>query len=376
MSVFELSGRKALVTGGAQGLGEGMARALADAGAQVMIADLQDASAVAKELGEGHAATTLDVSSDEGWEAAVAHTVETLGGLDILVNNAGIEITSLLTEVSADDVRRMLEVNVLGTTLGIKHGLRTMRPGGIAGQGGSIINVASVAATIAFPGIAVYSATKSAVDRLTRVAAMESGKLGYGVRVNCIYPGLVPTAMGAGLANDVAALGLFPSPEEAVGAVIELTPSGRLGRSRTWRTPSCSWPRTPPGSSPAPGCPSTAEWGCDHERQARRRLRRLRLHRPARLRVPPRLPRPVRRGRTRQGQAQRLDGLARSRHRDRRLRHHGRRPRGRRADRAVRGRLGGAATPSARSASSARRSWRPAWPRVSTTPTPPASRTG
>src|SRR6478736_2667260 len=229
MSVFELSGRKALVTGGAQGLGEGMATALAAAGAQVMVADIQDASAVVKGLGEGHAATTLDVSSDEAWEAAVAHTVETLGGLDILVNNAGIEITSLLTEVAADDVRRMLEVNVLGTTLGLKHGLRAMRPGGAAGQGGAIINVASVAATIAFPGIAVYSATKSAVDRLTRVAAMESGKLGYGVRVNCIYPGLVPTAMGAGLANDVAALGLFPSPEEAVGAVIGLTPAGRLG---------------------------------------------------------------------------------------------------------------------------------------------------
>ena len=104
-----------------------------------------------------------------------------------------------------------------------------MRPDGIAGTGGTIINVASVAATIAFPGIAVYSATKSAVDRLTRVAAMESGKLGYGVRVNCIYPGLVPTAMGAGLANDVAELGLFASPEEAVAGVVELTPAGRLG---------------------------------------------------------------------------------------------------------------------------------------------------
>ncbi|WP_344199537.1 SDR family NAD(P)-dependent oxidoreductase, partial [Aeromicrobium alkaliterrae] len=91
------------------------------------------------------------------------------------------------------------------------------------------VNVASVAATIAFPGIAVYSATKSAVDRLTRVAAMEAGKLGTGVRVNCVYPGLVPTEMGAGLANDVAKLGLFESPEAAVGAVIELTPAGRLG---------------------------------------------------------------------------------------------------------------------------------------------------
>ncbi len=232
MSAFELAGRKALVTGGAQGLGEGMAKALAGAGASVVIADLQkDAGrAVADALpGDGHGFVALDVTDDANWESAVADACAQLGGLDIVVNNAGIEITSLITEIDAGDVRTMLEVNILGTTLGIKHGLRAMRPGGAGGAGGAIINVASVAATIAFPGIAVYSATKSAVDRLTRVAAMESGKLGYGVRVNCIYPGLVPTAMGARLANDVAALGLFPSAEAAVGAVVELTPSGRLG---------------------------------------------------------------------------------------------------------------------------------------------------
>ncbi|MFC7594177.1 SDR family NAD(P)-dependent oxidoreductase [Terrabacter sp. GCM10028922] len=231
MTSIDLTGRTALVTGGAQGLGEGMAAALAAAGARVMIGDVQESgSDTAAALGDGHGFVRLDVTDDASWEGAVTQTVEQLGGLDILVNNAGIEITSLLTEVSADDVRRMLEVNLLGTTLGLKHGLRTMRPGGAAGKGGSITNVASVAATIAFPGIAVYSATKSGVDRLTRVAAMESGKLGYGVRVNCIYPGLVPTAMGAGLANDVAQLGLFPSPEAAVEAVVGLTPSGRLGQ--------------------------------------------------------------------------------------------------------------------------------------------------
>jgi NAD(P)-dependent dehydrogenase (short-subunit alcohol dehydrogenase family) len=232
MSVFDLAGRKALVTGGAQGLGEGMAKALAGAGASVVIADLQaeaGQAAAAALPGEGHGFVALDVTDDANWERAIAETCGQLGGLDVVVNNAGVEITSLITEVDPADVRRMLEVNILGTTLGIKHGLRAMRPGGLAGNGGAIINVASVAATIAFPGIAVYSATKSAVDRLTRVAAMESGKLGYGVRVNCIYPGLVPTAMGAQLANDVAELGLFPSPEAAVGAVIDLTPSGRLG---------------------------------------------------------------------------------------------------------------------------------------------------
>lgn len=231
MTLADLSGRKALVTGAAQGLGEGMAQALAAAGARVVIGDLQTdlGEKVADALGEGHGFVELDVTDEGSWENAVTAATEQLGGLDILVNNAGIEVTSLITEVSPDDIRRMLDVNVLGTTLGLKHGLRTMRPGGLAGQGGSIVNIASVAATIAFPGISVYSATKSAVDRLTRVAAMESGKLGYGVRVNCVYPGLVATAMGAGLANDVAALGLFESPEAAVGAVVDLTPAGRMG---------------------------------------------------------------------------------------------------------------------------------------------------
>ena len=230
MTGYDLTNRTALVTGGAGGLGAVMAQALADAGARVMIADILESGAdTAKALGEGHAFVRLDVTDDDSWAAAVQATVDQLGGLDILVNNAGIEITSLLTEVDAGDIRKMLDVNVLGTTLGLKHGLRTMRPDGAAGKGGSIINVASVAATIAFPAIAVYSATKSAVDRLTKVGAMEAGKLGYGVRVNCIYPGLVANAMGAGLANDVAAIGLFGSPEEAVGAVIELTPAGRLG---------------------------------------------------------------------------------------------------------------------------------------------------
>ncbi|HEU4330079.1 MAG TPA: SDR family oxidoreductase [Lapillicoccus sp.] len=230
MTSYDLSGRVALVTGAAQGLGEGMATALAGAGARVMIADLQESGAdIASGLGDGHGFVRHDVTDEASWERAVAATVEQLGGLDILVNNAGIEITELVTELDPDKVRKQLEVNILGTALGLKHGLRTMRPGGSAGKGGSIVNVASVAATIAFPGIAVYSATKSAVDRLTRVAAMEAGKLGYGVRVNCLYPGLVATPMGAGLANDVAQIGLFASPEAAVGAVIELTPSGRLG---------------------------------------------------------------------------------------------------------------------------------------------------
>src|SRR5580693_9005696 len=239
MSVYDLTGRKALVTGGARGLGEGMALALARAGAAVVVGDIRED--LGKECADALRASgaaadfvPLDVTSEESWERAVPEAISRLGGLDILVNNAGVEITSLLADLAAEDARRMLEVNVLGTALGIKHGFRAMRPGGPGNadggtSGGAIVNVSSVAATIAFPGIAGYSATKSAVDRLTRVAAMESGKLGYGVRVNCVYPGLVPTEMGNQLAQDMADVGLFPSAQEAVAAVIGLTPAGRLG---------------------------------------------------------------------------------------------------------------------------------------------------
>jgi 3alpha(or 20beta)-hydroxysteroid dehydrogenase len=247
MSVYDLTGRKALVTGGARGLGEGMARALARAGAAVVIADIREdlGKATASSLREDGANAefvALDVTSDDSWAQAVPQAIAHLSGLDILVNNAGVEVTCLLVDLEPEGVRRMLEVNVLGTALGIKHGFRAMRqsaekaggPGNTGssaggGSGGAIVNVSSVAATIAFPGIAGYSATKSAVDRLTRVAAMESGKLGYGVRVNCVYPGLVPTEMGNQLAVDCANIGLFPSPQEAAGAVIGLTPLGRLG---------------------------------------------------------------------------------------------------------------------------------------------------
>ncbi|MFD7032255.1 SDR family NAD(P)-dependent oxidoreductase [Streptomyces sp. NPDC059917] len=236
METFDLTGKRVLVTGGARGLGAGMARAMAAAGASVMLGDvLEDAvertaADIAARTGAHVVATVMDVTSDGDWAAAVAHAVDAFGGLDVLVNNAGIEVTQLLVDTDPDEIRAMLDVNVIGTMLGIKHGLRAMRiegPGG--GTGGAIVNVASVAATIAFPGIAGYSATKSAVDRLTRVAAAESGRLGYGVRVNCAYPGLVATDMGTKLAVETSRLGLFDGPEAAVEAVVALTPSGRLG---------------------------------------------------------------------------------------------------------------------------------------------------
>jgi 3alpha(or 20beta)-hydroxysteroid dehydrogenase len=229
----QLAGRSALVTGGARGIGAAIATALVKAGASVMIADIlegrgrETASELTRSGGKCEF-VKLDVTDDAGWSAAVDATVARLGGFDILINNAGIEITSLVVDLKAEDIRKMCEVNIMGTALGMKHAFRAMRPGGDAGKGGAVVNVASVAATIAFPAISVYSGTKSAVDRLTRVAAMEAGKLGYGVRVNCVYPGLIATDMGLQLANDIVAVGLAADVGAAVQSVVDQTPLGRL----------------------------------------------------------------------------------------------------------------------------------------------------
>jgi NAD(P)-dependent dehydrogenase (short-subunit alcohol dehydrogenase family) len=198
-----------------------------------MIADIleargRDTAGALSQSGAKVGFVRLDVSDDDQWAAAVEKTVAELGGFDILVNNAGIEITSLVVDLKPADIRKMCDVNVLGAALGMKHAFRAMRPGGSAGKGGAIVNVASVAATIAFPSISIYSGTKSAVDRMTRVAAMEAGKLGYGVRVNCIYPGLIATDMGLQLANDIVAVGLAPDVGAAVQSVVDQTPLGRL----------------------------------------------------------------------------------------------------------------------------------------------------
>src|SRR5690242_9933526 len=111
MSVYDLTGRKALVTGGARGLGAGMAEALARAGAAVVIGDILTdvGQATADELKKSGATAgfvRLDVTDDASWEQAIAATVSELGGLDILINNAGVEITSLIVDLNPDDIRK------------------------------------------------------------------------------------------------------------------------------------------------------------------------------------------------------------------------------------------------------------------------------
>ena len=119
MSVYDLTGRKALVTGGARGLGEGMAQALARAGASVVIGDIREdlgktCADSLRAAGGTAEFVQLDVTSDESWERAIPEVISCHGGLDIVVNNAGVEITSLLVDIDAADIRKMLEVNEIG----------------------------------------------------------------------------------------------------------------------------------------------------------------------------------------------------------------------------------------------------------------------
>jgi 3alpha(or 20beta)-hydroxysteroid dehydrogenase len=177
----------------------------------------------------------LDVTCDRQWGKAIEATIAALGGFDVLINNAGIEVTASMVDIDAAQRLHILDVKVVGTALGLEPAFRAMRLGGGAGQGGAVVNVASVAATIAFQAIAGHAARKSAFDRLMRVGDLESGNLGCGVRANCVYPGLVLAARGMKRAGDVVTAGIFGSPEAAVGASWPRRSWAVWPRSRTLR---------------------------------------------------------------------------------------------------------------------------------------------
>jgi len=199
-----------------------------------MMGDIQDdlGRSVAKEICDkgGRAVyRRQDVTVEADWEQTVAEAVRTFGGLDVLVNNAGMEQASFLADVDVEGVQRQLNVNVVGTILGLKHAIRAMRPGGAAGKGGSIINLSSVAGLIGTPGLGIYSASKGAVRLLSKAAAAECGVLSYNIRVNSIHPGLVETDMGQKLLRDFVALGVFPDVETARKQHSAGYPIGRTG---------------------------------------------------------------------------------------------------------------------------------------------------
>lgn len=186
-----LADRVAIVTGGANGLGEAIVRRFVEEGASVVIADIDDerGTALAGELGDRTRFVSLDVGDEQQWDAAIAATLDAFGHLDIGVNNGGIVLHASLEDTTLADYERIVRVNQIGTFLGMRAMARAMKRSG----GGSIINTSSIRGLLGATGLLAYSATKFAVRGMTKAAALELGE--FGIRVNSIHPGAVATRL-------------------------------------------------------------------------------------------------------------------------------------------------------------------------------------
>ena len=216
----KLAGKVALVTGASKGIGAAIAVQLAAEGAAVVVNYSSSKEGADRVVGEikGNGGRAVAVQADVGKEADVrrlfAEARAALGRVDVLVNNAGIYDFAPLEEVTAEFFHRQFDVNVLGLILATQEAARQFGP-----DGGSVINISSVAATLAPPMTSVYSATKAAVDAVTRSLAKELGP--RQIRVNSINPGMVDT-------EGFRAKGIDAS--EFRKQVEAQTPLGRIGR--------------------------------------------------------------------------------------------------------------------------------------------------
>jgi NAD(P)-dependent dehydrogenase (short-subunit alcohol dehydrogenase family) len=220
---FGLDGRVCIVTGGAQGIGEACARRFAAEGAQVVIADIDDArgQALAAELKAQYA--HCDVGDKAQVDALVAQAVSRCGRIDVLVNNAGIFKASDFLEITEADFDAVLRVNLKGAFLMGQAAAREMvknppRPGPGRGCRGTVVNMSSVNGQLAIPSIASYNVSKGGINQLTRVMALALAD--QGIRVNAVAPGTIAT--------ELAAKAVLTS-EEAKARIMSRTPMKRLG---------------------------------------------------------------------------------------------------------------------------------------------------
>lgn len=201
----KLDGKVALITGGARGMGEADAAALASEGARVVICDLLDAEGQAVAARLGGVYHHLDVTSEADWSRVVAETRAALGEISILVNNAGILDMTPIENTSVDAWDRIIAVNLTGPFLGIRAVVPSMRVAG----GGVIVNVSSAAGLMGYSNLAAYVSSKWGLRGLTKAAALDLGK--HGIRVVSVHPGGVRTPMTAGM-EGTAAFAAQPIP--------------------------------------------------------------------------------------------------------------------------------------------------------------------
>jgi 3alpha(or 20beta)-hydroxysteroid dehydrogenase len=222
----KLTGKVAIITGGARGIGAACATSLAQRGAVVLITDvLADvgAATAARLTAAGHrvAFMTHDVTDAAGWDAVVRFAVAQFGRLDILVNNAGINVAKSIEEVTLQEFRRIIDVNLIGCFLGTQRAIALMKTSG----GGAIVNLASNSTKSVVPLTTVYSPTKAAVANLTKVTAVHCAVQRYNIRVNSVHPGPTDTDMLTGGAEREAVM-------PVIKHLVDTIPMGRMGEPR------------------------------------------------------------------------------------------------------------------------------------------------
>jgi NAD(P)-dependent dehydrogenase (short-subunit alcohol dehydrogenase family) len=215
---MRLSGKVAIISGAASGMGAEEARLFAREGAKVVVADVleDEGDQVVKEIaGAGGEALLVhtDVTSEADWQRLVDTTVQRFGRLDVLVNNAGLSSSSVSDPLDVEGWRRIMDVNATGVFLGTKYAVPAMQANG----GGAIVNISSIMGFVGGAGgHPAYHASKGAVRLLTKATAARYGR--HGIRVNSVHPGFMPPMRSAGPRNDAA-----------MEAIIEQTPLRRTG---------------------------------------------------------------------------------------------------------------------------------------------------
>jgi 3(or 17)beta-hydroxysteroid dehydrogenase len=189
-----LSGKVAMVTGAAMGLGQATAELLAREGAKVVVGDINEVQGCAVADGIVAAGGTAifqrqDVAEPSDWDAAISLAMHRFGRLDVLVNNAGVCVAANIEETTLEQWRWTMNVNLDGVFLGVKAGVKAMKETG----GGSIINLSSIDGIIGESPLAAYCASKGGVRLLTKAAALHCAQAGYKIRVNSIHPGYIRT---------------------------------------------------------------------------------------------------------------------------------------------------------------------------------------
>ncbi|MEZ4385180.1 MAG: glucose 1-dehydrogenase [Nannocystaceae bacterium] len=218
----DFTGKVALITGGASGLGAACARGFVAAGAKVVITDIQSERGreFAAELGDAARYFDLDVRDEAAWAGVIDQTRALHGRLDALVNGAGVGVFGDVESTSLAQFRWVHAVNVEGVFLGCKAAIPLMREGG----GGSIVNISSVAGLRGVAELAAYCSSKGAVRLLSKSIALHCAAKGDNIRCNSIHPSFIDTPMVDGL------VGAAPDPKKMAVFVRRASPAGRLGR--------------------------------------------------------------------------------------------------------------------------------------------------